>query len=307
MELSHSNRIYFEPTSHSYLLDDDVLLLGVTELMRKHNLGADYTGIPQARLKAAAEIGTELHREIQDYLEGKTIFASELVDEVKALNLKFAASEYPVSDFQTIASAIDLVCVGSAPDKAVLIDIKATEKYHRRALEWQLGLYKWLFEAQNPGIKVESLYCLHLDKKARKMRGFIPVDGVSVEECEALLDAERNGLIYIDENAVPDVEEALTEAEATTLAQNAAKIAELEATLKVLKEADEQVRAKLLAYMEDKGLTEMACPGGKFTRKAAYTQTRVDSKALQEKFPAVYAKVTRTSTVKSSISFKPNK
>lgn len=307
MVLSHSDRIYFDPTSHSYLLDDEKLLIGVTGMMKKHNLSADYFGIRREVLENAAAVGTELHREIQDYLDGKTIFATELIDEVKKLNLKFVEAEYPVSDYETIASAIDLVCEGSSPDKAILIDIKATEKYHRRSLEWQLGIYKYLFERQNPDIKVESLFCLHLDKKKRKIKGFYPVDGVSTEEVEALLNAEREGLIYVDENAVPDITEALTETEAQALAENANKMAELEATLKALKDADEAVRAKLLDFMESNNLSEVACPGGKFTRKAAYAQTRVDSKALESKFPAVYAKVLKTTNVKSTISFKPNK
>lgn len=307
MELKRSNRVFFDPTSHSYLLDGDELLIGVTSLLAKHGLSADYSGIKKEVLDNAAKVGTEIHREIQEYLEGKAIFASELIDEVKKLNLKFVAAEYLVSDYETVASSIDLVCEGSAPNKAILIDIKSTEKYHRRPVEWQLGGYKHMFEAINPDIEVEALFCLHIDKKARKLRGFYHVEGVTAEEWNALLEAERKGLIYIDENAVPDIEDAITSEEATALVANASKIAELEATLKLLKEADEKVRTKLLAYMENNELTEMCCPAGKFTRKAAYTQTRVDSNALESKFPAVYAKVIKTVSVKSSLSFKPNK
>lgn len=307
MELKHSDRIYFDPVSHSYLLDEEKLLMGVTELMSKHGIGANYGGIKQEVLDNAAAIGTELHKEIQDYENGETIFASDLIDDYKKLGLKFIESEYQVSDYELIASAIDGVYEGSKPNSVILVDFKFTEKYHRRALEWQLGIYKYLFERQNPGIKVESLFCFHGDKKTRRMKGFYPVEGVTAEEVEALLDAERNGLIYIDENAVPDITEALTESEAQALAENASRIADLEATLKSLKEADDAIRGKLLDYMEDNNLTEIACPGGKFTRKAAYTQTRVDSKALESKFPAVYAKVLKTTSVKSSISYKPNK
>lgn len=307
MELTPNNRIFFDATSHSYLLDGEVLLMGVTELMAKHNLSADYAGIKKDVLDNAAKVGTELHREIQSYLSGESIFASELIDEVKKLTLKYVADEYLISDYQTVASAIDLVCEGSAPDRAILIDIKSTEKYHRRSVEWQLGGYREMFEAMNPGIKVEALYCMHIDKKARKLRGFYPVEGVTAEEWNALLEAERNGLLYVDENAVPDVEDALTEQESEALVENASKIAELESALKLLKDADEKVRAKLLAYMNDKGLTEMCCPGGKFTRKAAYSRTSIDSKALESKFPAVYAKVVKTTIVKASLSFKPNK
>lgn len=308
MELKHSDRIFFDETSHSYLLDDERLLEGVTGLLKKHNLGGvDYSGISPEVLNNAAAIGTELHREIQSYLSGESIFATDLIDEAKKLNLKFVEAEYPVSDYDIVASAIDLVCEGSAPDKAILIDIKATDKYHRRYLEWQLGGYKVMFEAMNPGIKVEALYCLHLDKKKRKIKGFYPVEGVSEEEWNGLLDAERNGLIYIDENAVPDASLVLPEDELQTYVAQAAQIADLKAKIKEIEDAMKFCDERMLAYMADNNLEEMAAPGGVFKRKKAYTQTRVDSAKLQKLFPAVYEKVTKVTEVAASISFKPNK
>lgn len=307
MELKHSDRIYFDPVSHSYLLDNEKLLMGVTELMSKHGLGADYGGIKQEVLDRAAAIGTELHKEIQDYENGETIFASDLIDDYRKLGLKFIESEYPVSDYELIASAIDGVYEGSKPNTVILVDFKFTEKYHRRALDWQLGLYRYLFERQNPGIKVEALYCLHGDKKTRRIKGFYPVDGVSTEEVEALLQAEREGLIYVDENAVPDASLVLEEDELQTYIARAAQIAELKAKIKEIEDGLKAYDERMLAYMADNNLDEMAAPGGVFTRKKAYTQTRVDSAKLQKLFPAVYEKVTKVTEVAASISFKPNK
>lgn len=307
MELKHSDRIYFDETSHSYLLDDEKLLLGVTELMKKHNLSADYSGIRKDVLDKAAALGTELHREIQEYLEGKTLFATDLIDEVKRLNLKFVEAEYPVSDYESVASAIDLVCEGSEPDKAILIDIKATEKYHRRPLEWQLGIYRYLFERQHPGIKVEALFCLHLDKKKRQIKGYYPVEGVSTGEVEALLQAERDGLIYVDENDKPGADLVLERDELQSYVEQAGKIAELKAAIKQIEEGLKAYDERLLAYMADNNLDEMAAPGGVFKRKAPYKQTRVDSAKLQNTWPAVYEKCTKTIEVAASLSFKPNK
>ena len=308
MELKHSDRIFFDETSHSYLLDDERLLEGVTGLLKKHNLGGvDYSGISPEVLNNAAAIGTELHREIQSYLSGESIFSTDLTDEVKKLNLKFCEAEYPISDYDIVASAIDLVCEGSAPDKAILIDIKATDKYHRRYLEWQLGGYKVMFEAMNPGIEVEGLYCLHLDKKKRKVKGFYPVEGVSEEEWNGLLDAERNGLIYIDENAVPDASLVLEEDELQTYVAQAAQIADLKTKIKEIEGAMKFCDERLLAYMADNNLDEMAAPGGVFKRKKAYTRTTVDSARLQKLFPAVYEKCVKVSEVAASLSFKPNK
>jgi len=304
MELYHDNRVYFEPTSHSYLLDGDVLLQGVTELMHKHNLGADYSNTPKAKLEQAAAEGTAIHKEIQEYEKGESFFASELIDEYKKLNLKFVEAEYPITDYEIIASAIDCVYEGSAPNKVKLVDIKTTLKYHRRPLEWQLGIYKVYFEKMNPSLEVEECLCLWIDKKARKINAFQHVNPVTEDEVKALLDAERNGEIYIDTNDIPDLGEVLAPEEADELVANAGKIAELENTLKILKEASEQIREKLLEYMVEHNLTEISCPGGVFKLKAAYSTTRVDSKALKSLYPAVYTKVAKESEVKASITYK---
>lgn len=305
MELAHNSRIFFDATSHSYLLDGEVLLMGVTELMQKHGLSADYSGIKKEVLDNAARIGTELHKELQDYENGETIFATELIDEYKKLGLKFVESEYPVSDYELVASAIDMVYEGSNPNSVILVDIKATEKYHRRALSWQLGVYEYLFKAQNPGIEVEGLFCLHLDKKERKIRGFYPVEGVTAEEVESLLSHERDGLIYMDENAIPDAALVLEEDEIQTYVAQASEIAALKAKIKEIEGAMKFCDERLLAYMADNNLDEMAAPGGVFKRKKAYTQTRVDSSKLQKLYPAVYEKVIKEVDVAASLSFKP--
>ena len=122
----------------------------------------------------------------------------------------------------------------------------------------------------------------------------------------ALLDCERKGLIYIDENNVPDISDALQPDEAYDLVNNAGKIAELENTIKVLKETSERVRDKLLDYMEKNNLESVSFPGGSFKRKAAYTTTRIDSDALKKLFPSVYTRVVKTSKVRASLTYKPN-
>ena len=309
MELTYSNRVFFEPVSHTYTLDDDKLLMGVTELMAKHNLGADYSGIPEARLKQAAAEGTTIHQEIEAYDSGEAVFASELIDEYKQMcseyGLKSVASEYPVSDYELIASAIDKVYEGKK-GHAILVDIKTTLELHKRPLQWQLGIYKYLFKRQNPDIPVDGCFCLWIDKKKKSIKGLIPIEPVSEAEVEALLDAERQGLIYIDENAVKDASLALPEDELAAYVNNAVTIAELKAKIKEIEAAMADAGDKLLTYMEANNLDEMSAPGGVFKRKASYSQTRVDSAKLKKDFPAVWQKVAKETAVKGSVSFKPN-
>ena len=309
MQLHKDNRVFFEPVSHTYTLDGEKLLMGVTELMAKHNLSADYDGIPEAKLREAAEKGKAIHKEIEDYDNGESVFASELIDEYKKLcaqyGLKSPVSEYLISDYELVASSIDKVYEG--PKGGVIIDdIKSTLQLHRRALAWQLGIYGYLFKRMNADIPIEGYGCIWIDKKKRTIKGYIPIEPVSEAEVEALLDAERQGLRYIDENAVKDASLAIPEDELTAYVNNAVAIAELKAKIKEIKTAMAAASDKLLSYMEDNNLDEMAAPGGVFKRKAAYTQTRVDPKKLQEQFPAVWSKVAKEITIKGSISFKTN-
>lgn len=302
MQLNHNNRVFFEPVSHSYTLDGDKLLMGVTELMAKHNLGADYGGIRKEVLDNAAKEGTAIHRELQDYENGEAMLTTPLIEEYKKLGLKFVESEYPVSDYELVASAIDMVYEGKIG--AILVDIKSTQKLHKRALQWQLGLYGHFFRNQNPGIAIEAFFCLWIDKKTRKIKGLIPIEPVSDAEVLALLDAERKGLIYIDEYEEPSLEVALGE-NALTYAEGLGKIARLKAELKKLEDGLKSYDAEIISYMEEHNLTSIDTPEGKITKRAASSSERVDTDKLKSKFPHIWELVKKTSYTKASLTFKP--
>lgn len=311
MELSQNKKVFFSKEAHVYLLPDGSQLIGLTSLMSKHGLGADYSGIPDKVLANAAKEGTEIHELLQKYDEGEAMLHEKLVDDYRKViydaGLTHLASEYLVSDNEIVATFIDKVFDTGEPNLVDLADVKTTEKVHKRALSWQLGVGKWLFELCNPGIKVRNTFCVSIDKKKRELRGLVPIEPVSEAEVEALLDAERHGLRYIDENAVKDASLALPEDELTAYVNNAVAIAELKAKIKEIETAMAAASDKLLSYMEDNNLDELAAPGGVFKRKAAYTQTRVDGNALKEKWPSIWQKVAKEIRVKGSLSFKEDK
>ena len=304
MELSHNNRVFFEPKSHVYILDGSKFLMGVTELMKKKGLSADYSGISKAVLDNAAAEGTAIHKELQDYENGESVLVTPLIEQYKELGLKFVESEYPVSDYELVASAIDMVYEGK--NGAILVDIKTTQKLHKRALQWQLGIYCYLFRQQNPDIPIEDCYCLWIDKKTRKIRGLVSIEPVSEAEVLALLDAERNGVDYTDNYEPKGLDLVLGE-DAITYAENAGRIAYLKAQVKELEEGLKECDAKIISYMTEKGLTYLETPEGKISLKAAYTREGVDTDKLKSKYSNIYELVKKTSTVKASISFKPNK
>lgn len=301
MLLAINNRVYFDEVSHTYLLDDDKVLIGVTTLMKKHGLSPDYSGIPESVLNKAAEEGTAIHKEIEDYDNGVSVLNTELIDGYRKLNLKHICSEYLISDNETIASAIDGVYQGPKPNTVILVDYKTTQKVHTRALQWQLGFYKTLFERQNPGIKVTGCYCLHIDKKTRKILGLIPINSVSSEMVDAVIAAERNGEIYVDPY-VPDSALAVLDDLPTYISQ-IHYAAEIEAKLKEIKNFLKACDSKLLAYMMEHNLEEMSTGEGTIKIKKGYQRKTVDTAKLAKDYPQLASKYEKITEVSPSIIY----
>ena len=308
MDLVNNTQVFFEPLSHTYLCGDKVLI-GVTTLMAKHGLSPDYSNIPAATLKKAADEGTAIHREIQDYDNGLSVLRTPLIEEYIALcaekGLKFVASEYLVSDNETVASSID--CVYGEKNEVVLVDIKTTTKPHMRPLAWQLGCYKVFFERQNPGKKVVGCYCLHIDRKAKTIKGLIPVDVVTEAEVDALITAEREGRIYIDEYEEPSAEIVLTDEELSAYVVQASEIATLKDKIKQIEESLKGLDKRVLDYMIEHNLETMEGGGGVFKVKKAYERTSIDTDRLKKMQPGIYDQYKKTTTVAASLTFKPTK
>lgn len=314
MELLGNKKVFFDPVSHTYLMGDK-MLIGVTELMKKHGLGADYSGIPEAVLNNAAEQGTALHKEIEDYDNGLSVLRTPLIEEYARLcheqGLIFVKNEYLVSDNESVASSIDgvygLKNRNRKNNEVVLVDYKATLKLHKRALSWQLGIYKVFFERQNPGLTVVACYCLHLDKKTKSVKCLVPIEPVSEAEVDALLLAEKEGRIYIDQYEEPSAELVLTDAELTAYVTQQNEIARLKEQIKGIEETLKGLDARVRDYMLSAGIDKMEGGGGVFTLKKAYTKTTIDTERFRRMQPGLFEQYSKTSTVQASVSFKINK
>lgn len=315
MELRNNDRVFFEPLSHTYLLDGEKPLIGVTELMKKHGLGADYSGIPEKVLNKAAEEGTALHKEIEDYDNGLSVLRSPLIEQYAKLcaqtGLIFVSNEYLVSDNELVASSIDgvygLKNRERKKNEVVLIDYKSTQKVHTRPLQFQLGIYKVLFERQNPGLTVVATYCLHLDKKTKSIKGLVPIEPVSEAEVDALLEAERQGIIYIDDKEEPSAELVLTDQELAAYVVQQAEITRLKEQIKKIEDTLKGMDNRVKDYMLEHGLEKLEGGGGVFTLKKAYKRAGIDVDRLKKIQPGLYEQYKKETTVSASISFKQNK
>ena len=312
MELNKVTRVVFYPLTHSYILDGEKMLIGCTELMRKQNLSPNYTMVDQEVLDHAADLGTQAHKAIEAYCDGLPIPETPLIKSFKKLGLDIIATEYLVSDFETVASSIDLVA--KVDENTVdLIDMKRTSSVHKDALASQLGFYKVFFEAINPDIKVRKCYCLPI-KKGNKddilkdtCGKLVEIEPMSKDTVDAILLCEKEGSIWTPdanpaEHEVANVVEVFL---SIGLGESVALLANLQAQVKEVEDSIALAKESIYNEMLSKGIDNIEVDGVSITLKRPYETTRVDSKALQTDFPDVYERVAKTSSVKGNITIKP--
>lgn len=287
-------RVIFRESDHTYWLGDKKLI-SVTQLLKKHGLATNYSGVSEEVLEKAANKGTLIHKEIEDYIKtGAVGFTSELSDYIDiTAELGFKAEDSEIilpageipedkADEYFYAGTADLI--GKISDGYVLADLKTTAKVDKRAYAWQLALYERLC-----GVKFDKLYIFHLGKNSKA----IPIERISDAEVDRLLECERNGEIYSEPGLVI-ANELLARAQEAELELKRAEEAkkEAEATAK-------EYRQKLYEAMKQQNLSsfETADKSMLITRVAETTKISIDSAKLKKELPEIAEKYSKTSTV----------
>lgn len=280
--------IEFREDTHEYFLNGKKLI-SVTQLMRKHGLAPSYDGVPSEILKAKAERGTLIHKEIEDYIkQGEIGFTTELyrfIDHINENKIKPMASEQIVYN-DVVAGTVDLVF-----EDGTIADIKTTATLHKEAISWQLSIYSYLYILHGSRPTRGAAY--HFNAEGLLNVVDIPLKPMS--EVARLIECERNGEPYTPQ--------ALTGTEA--------KIAELAEVESIIKQIEEQkkaaeaqaveLRAALMAAMEANGVTGFENERIKLTYVAPTTRTAIDSARLKKELPEIAEKYNKTTNVKASL------
>lgn len=188
--------VVFNEESHTYFLGEKQLS-GITGMIKRQLFPDKYKEVPQYILERAAERGTKVHHECQ--FADVTGFEPECQEAINYLMIRIGAgytaleNEYTVSDEEHFASNID--CVWEKDGKIALADIKTTYKADIDYLEWQLSIYAYLFELQNPGLKVDCLYGVWLYNEKYEL---IPLKRKSDDEVKKLMQCEVEGISYLE-------------------------------------------------------------------------------------------------------------
>lgn len=280
--------IHFDEATHTYTLDDGRKLISVTQLMKKHGLATDYSGVGSETLRRASERGTLVHKEIEAFCKaGEIGFTPEMaafMDYVQKHHI-FAAQSETIAYDDLIAGTIDLIL--ETPDgEQIIADIKTTASVNLEAVSWQLSLYEYLI-----GYFSDRAQVFHFGKDGKLK--VIDVPFQPQEEVERLIDCERRGVIYTKPTAVALVTD-----------QQVATIAEAEKIIAAAKEAEAriaEIKAALLAEMEARGLKSFETDRVKLTYVFPYDRTTIDSKKLKKDHPKIAEQYSKTSTVAASL------
>lgn len=281
--------IRFEKEGHKYFLGDRELI-SVTTLLQEMKISPDYSMVNEEVLKAKADKGTLIHKEIEEYLkEGKVGFTKELQSFIRW------REESGASDFKSevmlnndlIAGTCDLMfkCDGFN----YIADIKTTSTLHKNSVSWQLSLYNYL----NGGL-------------ADYAQAFHFVDGelmiVSVplkpkEEIEELLKCYQEKRDYKPLTIIPD--EALA-----TIHEAEAIIAKCKRDIEEAETRKKMVIEAVMSVMEERGIINYETDSVQLSYIAPYTKKLVDSAKLKREYPEVAEKVMKDQYVKASLRIK---
>ena len=286
--------VIFNELDHTYTLDDKSLN-GVTSILNRQLFADKYSGISDEVLNKAAEYGKGVHESIELY---DSLGIGEDEDAVKSYiklcqkeGLTRLDNEYLISDNDYVASSIDVVF-----DDCSLADIKTTSHLDEEYVSWQLSIYAYLFELQNPDLQANRLLAIWLPKARYGKPKVVEVPRKPVSEVIRLIEADKAGQQY-----VPSVASTTEITIANDVVQEVIRI---ERELKELKDKQTELREGLLKQMQDHNIKSFKTDGLSLTRKLATTKTSLDSKMLQEKYPEIYNECLKTSEVKESLLIK---
>lgn len=282
-------KVIFKESDHTYWLEDR-RLISVTQLLKKHGLAQSFDDVDEEVLKSAAERGTMIHREIENYIKsGELGFTSEFMDFmdiVDEMALCKMQSETIVHD-DLIAGTVDIMGVSmlSGEGLKVIADIKTGAKIDKRACAWQLSLYEYLSGEKFDG----GLFVFHLGKSSK----VIAVERIPEKEIYRLLECERNGEIYEEQGLLvtTDILERALAAERL--------LKEIEEQRTIAEETAKKYRQILYEAMGAQNISswETRDKSMLITRVEPTVRVSIDSTRLKKEMPEIAEKYIKKTNV----------
>lgn len=299
MDLIKSS-VLFDKDTHTYTTPEGVCLQGITGIIERQLFPDKYSGVPEFVMKRAAERGSFVHEvcELVDDLgiDHESEEARNYQKIKESYGLQYEASEYLVSDNEHFASCIDKVYRESDSEFS-LGDIKTTYKLDKEYVSWQLSIYAYWFERQNPGCKVVRLFAIWLRGSISELVEIerIP-DGIILE----LLSAEIEGRKFINPYAVPSVKTDMP----LKYREMEDSIIEITEQAKYWSERKKELTDGVMKEMVKAGAYSWKGESVSFIRKKDSIRRTFDREAFERDYPGVYDKYLVDTPVCGSITLK---
>lgn len=289
--------VVFNEEQHTYTYKD-TSLSGVTGILNKYIFPDKYAGVNKKVLNAAAEHGTLIHKQMEDYINrnwgagGKKEFMGTCEIEVfnaasllKQKGIRPLCAEYLVSDKNLIASKIDIVS-----EDYDLIDTKTTYELDKEYVRWQLSIYAVLFELQNPKLKAGKLYALWLKGDRCEL---VEVERIDDSVIKNLLTIAFIGAEKFDNplNTIGDDEDALM-----------TELASIQGQKKQMEEREKEIQSIIRERMIERKSHAIKKDGWRITLGEDTKTLKLDEKRLKEERPAIWSKFLKESPVKGRLT-----
>lgn len=293
MNLKIQEKVLFCEAEHTYTMGDKQLS-GVTTMLKEMLFQDKYSGISEDILKKASEYGTSVHKGVEALImcekdNAETPEEKNFLKMAKKMGIIPLVSEYLVSDEQHIASSIDIVAQGKKGE-IVLADIKTTYGgLDKDYLSWQLSTYAYLFELQNPSLKVDKLYGIWLRKDESD---YAEIRRIPTEV-----------ILQLISDYVAGIPTMLTASNLPMEVINLADIikSKMEMQKKIADEV-EQMKMQMLDTMKANGIEKIDLQDKVLITYIAPTEREsLDSKKIKDNHPELYAMYLKKASVKESI------
>ena len=291
------SQVVFNPDEHTYMLGDKELS-GITSVISRQLFPDKYRDVPEYVLRKAAERGTMIHSICELVDDMGITHDSDEAQGYKELKddwgLRYECSEYLVSDNEDYASCIDKVYRENETD-FTLGDIKTTYVLDKESVRWQLSIYAYLFELQNPGCNAVRLIGIWLRGKKHEI---VEVERIPSEVVMNLLKCDSEGRQFVNPYSISPV----------TLPDEYRKmertIQEIVSQAKYWSDKKKEITDGVMMAMVEAG--EYSWKGDiiSFTRKKDTIRKDFDKKAFEKDYPDLYNKYLKEIPVVGSVTLK---
>lgn len=285
--------VVFNEEEHTYHLGGRQLK-GITGVITKHLFPDKYSGVPVSVLNRRAAFGSSFHSDMEFYINLGIESSTEIFRVFKENygDIRFAASEYIVTDGTDFASPIDAI-----DEDTVIYDFKTSTKPDLEYWKWQLTVYRYLFYLQN-GYEPAGYRVLWINKDLK--HNLYQIEPYPMEAAEKLLDAERN-CSQFDYSKYMQVSLMETDVDLKKLGDIELGIANLKLQMEKLQEQEKEIKSALLEVFKKHGVKKWESDIITVTIKSAYTKSQLDNAGLKEKHPKIYNKFLKDVQVGESV------